>query len=279
METNNQIIPFTFEDENEVRIIIIENEPWFVATDLCRILGYTNNRKTINDHCRADGVTKRYIIDSLNRSQEVSLLNEANLYRLIIKSKKPEAKKFESWVCDEVLPQIRKTGSYGIAGVQSADLENLMKSMFAKFKEELSEDFVSQEVFNEQVDEIYNHCIKTEKRISSIESRFRDFSALSEQSYPAPAYVYVMHNRQTDEYKIGQTTQPRTRQKQFQQVEPNIEITLTIPVASQRMANYLEKMLHEKFTYCHTSGEWYKLKPNDLDVIKTIAEVLVEAQF
>jgi prophage antirepressor-like protein len=277
MKTSNQIIPFTFQDENEVRVSIIEGEPWFVATDVCKILGYVNAPDAIKKHCRLDGIVKRYIIDSLNRSQETSLINEGNLYRLIIKSKKPEAQKFESWVCDEVLPQIRKTGSYGIVGKQSAELENLMNAMFAEFKEEMSKEFVTMEEYDDQINDIFNHAINTEKRIKAVESRFRDFSELLVEQ--DTSVVYVMLNRQTEEYKIGQSAKARTRQKQFQQVEPNIEIVLTIPVASQRMANYLEKMLHEKFNYCHSHGEWYKLKPTDLDMIKMIAEVLVEAQF
>jgi prophage antirepressor-like protein len=279
MSQNNQIIPFTFEAENEVRIIIIENEPWFVATDVCRILGYINSPDAIKKHCRTDGIAKRYIIDSLNRSQEVSLLNEGNLYRLIIKSKKPEAQKFESWVCDEVLPQIRKTGSYGLLGTDAEKLTDLLKTMFTELKEEISQEFVTQEDLEGQVEEIFRFAVNADLRFKRIESKFRDFSQLIDEQVNAPAYVYVMLNRQTDEHKIGQTTKFKTRQKQFQQVEPNIEIVLSIPLASQRMVNYLEKMLHEKFAYCHSSGEWYKLKPTDLDMIKMIAEVLGEVQF
>lgn len=89
-----------------------QGNPWFVASDVCNILGYRNLRQTVADHCRQDGVSKRYVIDRMGRKQETHFINEGNLYRLIIKSKKPEAEKFERLVMEEILPAIRKTGSY-----------------------------------------------------------------------------------------------------------------------------------------------------------------------
>ncbi|WP_244535514.1 BRO-N domain-containing protein [Pseudomonas aeruginosa] len=98
-----------------------DGQPWFCATDVCAVLGYSNPSKTIGDHCRASGLTKRYATSEIAKrdpssrardSQEMTFINEGNLYRLIIKSRKEEAKRFESWVCDEVLPALRKTGGY-----------------------------------------------------------------------------------------------------------------------------------------------------------------------
>lgn len=65
----------------------------------------------MQDHCKEAGVTKRYT-PTTSGNQEITFINEPNLYRLIIKSRKPEAERFEAWVFEEVLPQIRKTGSY-----------------------------------------------------------------------------------------------------------------------------------------------------------------------
>lgn len=89
-----------------------QGDPWFCAPDVCTVLGYANDTATIKKHCREGGVAKRYLTDSLGREQETTFIGEGNLYRLIIKSKKPEAEKFEAWVCDEVLPAIRKHGRY-----------------------------------------------------------------------------------------------------------------------------------------------------------------------
>lgn len=105
-------IPFHFHSLVVRTVVDDHGNPWFCAKDICAVLGYTNDSKAIGDHCRKDGVTKRYLTDSLGREQEVSFLNEGNLYRLIIKSRKPAAEPFEQWVMDEVLPTIRKTGSY-----------------------------------------------------------------------------------------------------------------------------------------------------------------------
>ena len=89
-----------------------QGNPWFSAPEACTILGYRNSRDAIAKHCRPDGVAKRDTIDSMGRTQEMTFINEGNLYRLIIKSRKPEAEKFEQLVMEEILPAIRKTGSY-----------------------------------------------------------------------------------------------------------------------------------------------------------------------
>lgn len=105
----NDLQIFNNEEFGEVRMIEIDGKPYFVATDVATALGYTNPRKAVNDHCK--GVTKRDTPTS-SGVQSMSYINEGDLYRLIMKSKLPSAEKFESWVMDEVLPQIRKTGSY-----------------------------------------------------------------------------------------------------------------------------------------------------------------------
>lgn len=86
-------------------------EPWFCAADVCAVLGYRNPRTAIANHCREKGVLKR---DTPTESgaQEMTFINEGNLYRLIVKSRKPEAQAFEQQVMEEILPAIRKTGRY-----------------------------------------------------------------------------------------------------------------------------------------------------------------------
>lgn len=98
----------------EVEIIEIEGAPHFGATKTASSLGYSNPHDAISRHCRADGVVKHEVIDSMGRTQEMNFITEGNLYRLITKSKLPDAEKYESWVFDEVLPTIRKTGSYSV---------------------------------------------------------------------------------------------------------------------------------------------------------------------
>ena len=97
----------------KIRIVEVNNEPWFVGKDVAQVLGYSNPRKTLLDHVdpedKTDGVTIR---DSMNREQRPILINESGLYSLVLSSKLPTAKKFKRWVTSEVLPSIRKHGAY-----------------------------------------------------------------------------------------------------------------------------------------------------------------------
>ena len=111
MTTQNQLSTFNFHNSPVRTITDPKGEIWFCGTDVCKILGYQNSRKALQDHCKEAGVTKRYT-PTTSGNQEITFINEPNLYRLIIKSRKPEAERFEAWVFEEVLPQIRKTGSY-----------------------------------------------------------------------------------------------------------------------------------------------------------------------
>ena len=105
----NELQIFNSGEFGEIRTIEIDGKQYFVGTDVAKALGYSNPRKAILDHCK--GVTKRDTPTS-SGIQSMSYINEGDLYRLIMKSKLPSAEKFESWVMDEVLPTIRKTGSY-----------------------------------------------------------------------------------------------------------------------------------------------------------------------
>lgn len=109
----NELQIFKNKDFGEVRVIAINDEPWFVGKDVADNLGYVNTRKAIIDHVdtedKTDGVTIR---DSIGREQTPMLINESGLYSLILSSKLPQAKEFKRWVTSEVLPTIRKHGAY-----------------------------------------------------------------------------------------------------------------------------------------------------------------------
>ena len=105
----NEITPFSFEGHN-VRTLTIDDEPWFVAKDVCYVLEISNTSQAIsaldNDE---KGICNN---DTLGGSQTMSTINESGLYSLILRSRKPEAKRFKKWVTSEVLPSIRKQGAY-----------------------------------------------------------------------------------------------------------------------------------------------------------------------
>jgi prophage antirepressor-like protein len=110
-----QLQVFKFEEEDhlsEVRTVEIDGEIWFVATDVARTLGYKRPIEAVRQHCKDKGTVK-YRIPSEGGEQETLLINEPNVYRLIIKSQLPSAEKFENWLFEEVIPSIRKKGFYG----------------------------------------------------------------------------------------------------------------------------------------------------------------------
>lgn len=98
----------------ELRTAEIEGKIYYCGNDVARALGYTNSRKALSDHCRY--VTKRYVPHPQNSAKkiEMSFIPEGDVYRLTARSKLPQAERFESWVFDEVLPQINHTGGYRV---------------------------------------------------------------------------------------------------------------------------------------------------------------------
>ena len=105
---------FNFE-QNEVRTVLVNEEPYFVGKDVAKVLGYSNTSKAVSAH--VDDEDKRFIMIAHSQNGNTSeaktaIINESGLYSLILKSKLPNARKFKRWVTSEVLPAIRKTGSY-----------------------------------------------------------------------------------------------------------------------------------------------------------------------
>ncbi len=100
-------------DSNEVRTVVVNEEPYFVGKDVAKVLGYKNTREALKYHVdnedKKDGVA---IHDSIGRTQKPVLINESGLYSLIFSSKLDSSKRFKRWVTSEVLPQIRKQGFY-----------------------------------------------------------------------------------------------------------------------------------------------------------------------
>ena len=107
----SELSVFNF-DSHAVRTVIdgLTGEGLFVGKDVCDALQYANHNKAMGDHCK--GVTKRYPLQTPGGMQEVRVLTEADVLRLIIASNMPTAQAFERWVFEEVLPTIRRTGSY-----------------------------------------------------------------------------------------------------------------------------------------------------------------------
>lgn len=126
----NEIFNFRGQD---VRTVIINNEPYFVGKDVAEILGYTNSRQALKNHVDEDdkGVSK---CDTPGGKQDLVIINESGLYSLILSSKLPQAKEFKRWVTSEVLPTIRKNGMY--ATDELLDNPDFAIATLQKLKEE-----------------------------------------------------------------------------------------------------------------------------------------------
>ena len=128
-----QIIPFNYESK-EVRVIQDDNgKPWWVASDVCEVLGLSNTTEALKGLDEDEKSTLRIS----EGGPERNIINEPGLYSLIIRSNKPEAKKFKRWITHEVLPAIRKTGKYEIDSLSEIDL--IIKSAQALKKKKNSQ--------------------------------------------------------------------------------------------------------------------------------------------
>ena len=127
----SNIIPFNYESQ-QIRLIQDEQgEPWWIASDVCEIIGLSNTTEALRNLDNDEKSTLRIS----EGGPERNIINEPGLYSLIIRSNKPEAKKFKRWITHEVLPSIRKNGRFEMQGLSEIDL--IIKSAQALKKIEL----------------------------------------------------------------------------------------------------------------------------------------------
>ena len=107
----NELQIFNSEEFGEIRTVTIDNEPWFVGIDVAKSLGYANPKNAVPKHVSEEDKLCTQI-EYAGQRREVTIINESGLYSLIFGSKLESAKRFKRWVTSEVLPTIRKTGSY-----------------------------------------------------------------------------------------------------------------------------------------------------------------------
>jgi len=124
----NELQVFSYEGK-DVRTIQRNGETWWVLKDVCDVLDLSNARM-IADRLEEDDVSLAYVTDSIGRQQQTNIVNESGLYNVILRSDKPEAKKFKRWVTHDVLPQIRRHGAY----ITTSKLEEIMNDPDAWIK-------------------------------------------------------------------------------------------------------------------------------------------------
>lgn len=146
---------FTSEEFGNIGVIVKNNKEYFEAIPVAEVLGYTNPRAAIIRHCEEDGVTFHDV--GVVRSNDVNgsdfiqyvskkFIDEGNIYRLIIKSKLPSAKRFEKWIMEEVIPSIRANGAYMSDDVINKTLQDpdFIIEMATKLKEERNKRLLAQ---------------------------------------------------------------------------------------------------------------------------------------
>ena len=108
---------FTKKEFGSVRVVEHEGEPWFVASDVAKALGYERPADAVNIHCKKTNKITQYC-DSPDRVKtppiNLNIIPESDVYRLVMRSNLPSAVEFQDWICEEVIPAIRKTGAYGV---------------------------------------------------------------------------------------------------------------------------------------------------------------------
>ena len=150
----NEITIFNNPEFGDVRTIMIDGEPWFVGADVTRVLGFKDNTSAMRNVDEDDKIKGCSISTPSRGVQQMTVINESGLYSLIFGSKLESAKKFKKWVTSEVLPQLRKTGSYGTPKLPQTPMELL---------------------------ELHYEAIKqVDSKVNTLEERFNDF----EQSLP-----------------------------------------------------------------------------------------------
>lgn len=116
----NALTLFNYQNQ-DVRTVIIEGEPWFVLADVCRVLEIANPSDTAT-RLDSDALGTAEVIDVLGRPQQARTVSESGLYEVVFLSRKPEARAFKRWITHEVIPAIRKTGSYSVAAPAPTEL-------------------------------------------------------------------------------------------------------------------------------------------------------------
>ena len=115
----NDLQVFGFEGKS-VRVVEKNGDAWWVLKDVCGVLGLESSHK-VADRIDDDERSQIPVIDSMGRSQETTIINESGLYSVILRSDKPEARRFKKWITSEVIPAIRKTGGYLSPAVDFSD--------------------------------------------------------------------------------------------------------------------------------------------------------------
>ncbi|CAB3925357.1 hypothetical protein LMG26846_06010 [Achromobacter insuavis] len=188
----SNITPFFNQEFNfSVRAVEIDGEVYLVGKDVALALGYADTVNAIKQHCK--GVAKHHPLQTAGGKQDVRILSEGDVYRLIVNSKLPSAEPFERWVFDEVLPTIRKTGRYS-APMSPAELLVAQAQALLDQERRLSQTEQAVTAVQQRLDQVaetrvWDHCPQNCEPITKIRARMN-------KRYGLPAWVVDMVMRE-----------------------------------------------------------------------------------
>ena len=160
-----QVMLFENEDFGQLRMIFIDGKQYFMANDVAKALGYSEPKNAIARHCK--GALKQSYLTN-GGEQEVKVIPEGDVYRLIIRSKLPKAEEFEKWVFDEVLPSIRETGGY-IQETNPYSIKEIVKETIYQVVPEIIRELEDKEERNKRAErEMKKLEAKTKRRIERL---------------------------------------------------------------------------------------------------------------
>lgn len=173
---NDKIQLFTFK-EDQLRTLTDQNgEPWFVLKDVMNILGIGNPTETVKN-LDEDEFSTTEVIDSIGRKQQALITSEPGLYKLVMRSRKPEAKEFQRWVAHEVLPSIRKHGAYATGTVlqKALDDPDFMIGVLTRLKKEREQRARAEQTIRDQAPKVlFADSVETAKSSILIGELARD---------------------------------------------------------------------------------------------------------
>lgn len=239
----NDLREFGFEGK-AVRVVMVNDEPWWVAKDVCAVLGYASHANAISRHCI--GIPKHYSFQTAGGMQEVRIISEPDLFRLVVSSHLPKAKKFEKWVFEDILPSIRKMGGYLNPSVNFSDYDTV-RALFDEWHEKTKKSNKKQESSKIEQECGFDDTWKIVEKIDDIASEINPISIYM-------GYVYIMEYGKY--IKIGQTHNIRKRMKQLISIGNYGDMAMGRVMYTIPHTNYKEneKRLHSLFSSNRKKG-------------------------
>lgn len=187
----SSIVPHSFEGLS-VRTVQIEDKTYFVGKDAAEALGYTDATTALRSHCK--GVQKLHPLQTSGGMQNMRIIEEPDLMRLVVNSTLPSAERFERWVFEEVLPSIRKTGSYSMAPRTPGEILMLQAQAFYQLEQAQAKITADMQRLETQVEDlaesrVWDHCPQNCENMGKIKERMN-------KRYGLPSWVIDVVVRQ-----------------------------------------------------------------------------------